>query len=375
MGLRSVLLTGVTGSLGGRLCTELLRRTPATVHCLVRAEDEAAAVARLRRLSNSANERLVAVAGDVRSPRFGLGDRVWDALAETVEAVFHCAATVNLQAPYDLLAPTNVEGTRVVARLAARSTELRGRRCDFHFVSTLGVFINLGNLGVEFVDETTPPTEESAGELGYPTTKVVAERELRAAAERGDLRLTVHRPGLITGDSRTGRTSDSDLLVPALQACLALGAVPDGAGETPADTVDTVARCIVELASMPGALGANHHLVRCEPLPLMRAIDALGRRGHQLDTVPREEWWKMVQEHSVESGDLTLAMMSEVSRYMFSVGRRTPRVRADATWARLTACGVPAPPLDDVFFDRLVASLEADGKLVAPSRTRAAARL
>ncbi|RKT88990.1 thioester reductase domain-containing protein [Saccharopolyspora antimicrobica] len=375
MSLRSVLLTGVTGSLGSRLCDELLRRTSATIYCLVRAEDEAAAVARLSGLPYAASERVVAVAGDVRSPELGLGGRAWDALAETIGAVFHCAATVNLQAPYDLLAPTNVGGTRVLASLAARSTELTGRTCDFHFVSTLGVFINLGNRGVEFVDETFVPTEDSAGELGYPTTKVVAERELRAAAERGGLRLTVHRPGLITGDSRTGRTSDSDLLVPALQACLELGSVPDGAGETPADTVDTVARCIVELASRPAALGASYHLVRREPLPLMRAIDALGRRGHRLGTIPREQWWEMVQEHSLDSGNLTLAMMSEVSRYMFAVGRRTPRIRADATWAALTAAGVSAPPLDDALFDRVVGSLEADGKLAAPSETRTAVRI
>ncbi len=372
MSLRSVLLTGATGSLGSRLCEELLRRTSATVYCLVRAADEAAAAARMRRFPFAASERLVVVAGDVLSPGFGLGGRTWDALADTVGTIIHCAATVNLQAPYELLAPTNVEGTRAMARLAARSTELTGRTCDFHFVSTLGVFINLGNQDVGGVDESVIPTHDSAGDLGYPTTKVVAERELRAAAERGELRLTVHRPGLITGDWQTGRTSDSDLLVPALQACLELESAPDDAADTPADTVDTVARSIVELACRPAALGGTYHLVRPEPLPLMRAIEALRRRGHRLEPTPRAAWWQAVQERSARSEDLKLAMMSEVSRYMFNVGRRPPRILSDATWATLTAAGVPAPPLDDGFFDRLVAFLEEDGTLKAPSAERLA---
>ena len=43
-----VLLTGATGFLGAHLLSELLAATGARVHCLVRARDEHAALARLR---------------------------------------------------------------------------------------------------------------------------------------------------------------------------------------------------------------------------------------------------------------------------------------------------------------------------------------
>ncbi|HXM59150.1 MAG TPA: amino acid adenylation domain-containing protein, partial [Candidatus Dormibacteraeota bacterium] len=76
-----VLLTGATGFVGGFLLASLLRRTNATIHCLVRSADAALGRERLLRALRAAGvddpalaERLVAVPGDVAAARLGLSE-------------------------------------------------------------------------------------------------------------------------------------------------------------------------------------------------------------------------------------------------------------------------------------------------------------
>src|SRR5262249_24500279 len=75
---RVVLLTGATGFLGSRLLPELLARTDAELWCLVRAEDAARGVERVRAaltangLALPNTDRLRAVPGDLERPQLGL---------------------------------------------------------------------------------------------------------------------------------------------------------------------------------------------------------------------------------------------------------------------------------------------------------------
>src|SRR5262249_25698255 len=124
---RAVVLTGATGFLGAFLLRELLDRTQATVHCLVRAESAALARTRLLdnlwtlRLGDLPEERIVAVPGDLAEHRWGLSERDFRALAKEAEAVYHCGAWVNFTYPYPTLKPANVGGTVEALRLAALS--------------------------------------------------------------------------------------------------------------------------------------------------------------------------------------------------------------------------------------------------------------
>ncbi|MFK8850859.1 SDR family oxidoreductase [Streptomyces sp. Ac-502] len=219
--LGQVLLTGATGSLGGQLCRELLARTPATVQCLVRAADPDHARRRiLDRLGSlddplpATGRRLTAAPVDLAAPLLGLDRDTYDALAQSITAIVHCAAEVDLAADYGRLAPANVTPTRQLVSLARRRTELTGRAPHFHYVSTLGVFLDARRAGTEEVDEGTEVSERTSGQLGYPRSKAVSELALRAAAETDGLPVSVYRPAFVTGHSRTGRTSSADLLTP-----------------------------------------------------------------------------------------------------------------------------------------------------------------
>ncbi len=370
----SVLLTGVTGSLGGQLCAEMLATIPGCVHCPVRASDPDTArrrvATRLAQLHDPlppASRRVIAFPAELRDPRLGLNTRDYDALAENLDAIVHCAAQVDLAAGYDQLAPINTDATRHLIGLAKRRARLTGRPPAFHYVSTLGTFLNARHAGLAEVDETTEVSEATSGPLGYPRSKAAAEIALWQANAEG-LPVTVHRPGAITGHSRTGRTSDADAITPLLWAAVALGAAPICDGPVPAERIDVVARAIVSLLCAPEAAGRAFHLVHPRPLLLSALFDALRRAGHTLAPLAPAAWWQRVAGNADHPAVNPAAAMSEVGRYMMSLDadHTPPQFRCEQTWRLLAAHGFAPEPLDGAFLDRLVAHLTVPAAATRP---------
>lgn len=363
----SVLLTGVTGSLGGRLCGELLASSVTAVHCLVRAAGDGAArqrvatrLAELHGSASPADPRLTAAAADLEHPSLGLSARAYDTLAENTDTILHCAAQVDLAADYATLAPANTEATRHLIALARRREQLTGRPPVFHYVSTLGTLAGGRLIGLAEVDESTEVSEATSGPLGYPRSKAAAEALLWRAAADG-LPVSVYRPGAVTGDSRTGLTNSSDVLTPVLWAAVALGAVPEGDVGLPTERADVVARAIALLMREP--YGSAFHLCHPRPLRWNAVFDALRRAGHRLVTVPSSEWWRRVEEQASHPAVHPLAAMSEAGRLLLATdeAHNPPLMRADATWKVLTARGMPPEPLEGDFLDLLVSHLTVPG--------------
>jgi thioester reductase-like protein len=373
--MTAILLTGATGSLGGHLAAALLDQAQGhpVIYCLVRADDPPAASRRLRErmaeIGIDDSERLVAVPANIERPGLGMSPGGWNDLADQVSEIYHCAASVHLTAAYQRLAPANVGGTRELIELAATIAERSHSTVGFHFVSTLAVFLDAARAGFSQVDETTPPSMETAGPLGYPRTKVAAERALARASDRGVIG-TIYRPGLVTGHSVTGDTSTSDLLMPLLRAAVAVGSAPDQAEAVPMEAADLVARYITHLATghsgsavghpgratgQPG--GHAYHLVEPHPIPLTYGFDALRRAGFPLDPVPSDIWWELAAERGDHPDIAPLIRMGSVGRRMLGLepAYPPPPVRSDHTWAALRRA-IPQPTLlDEEFFDRLIA--------------------
>jgi hypothetical protein len=123
---RAILLTGASGFLGCFTLAELLRRTRATVQCHVRAENDRAAMERVRSRLMGAQlwepemaRRIVPLAGDLAQPRLGAPPARWEALAGEIDAVFHVGCAVNFLFSYDDLRPANVLSTVELLRLAS----------------------------------------------------------------------------------------------------------------------------------------------------------------------------------------------------------------------------------------------------------------
>ena len=117
----SVLVTGATGFLGPFLLDELLRSTgqDTRFYCLARDRTSRQAQPANRVLETlkyyglagqSLEDRIVPVTGDLTQPLLGLERDEYRQLAEKIDLIFHCAASVNYAYPYAAAKPHTVDG-------------------------------------------------------------------------------------------------------------------------------------------------------------------------------------------------------------------------------------------------------------------------
>ncbi|MCO6007011.1 thioester reductase domain-containing protein [Actinoallomurus purpureus] len=344
-----VLLTGSTGFLGAFLLRDLMRETAATVHCLVRAESESAAMDRLRanlqwyELADAVDfGRVSVVRGDLGLPGLGLSTEDYDVLARTVDAVYHAGSVVNHLQPYHLLKQINVIGTEEVLRLAARH-----RSVPVHYVSTMGVFAHRVSDGSPLrTSSVTGPA--AALKTGYQQSKWVAEEIVRLAAERG-LPVSVYRPDLVSGDRTTGACQTSNFVWRSLKGCLQAGAVPeDAAALFPVTPVDYISAAIVALSRRPRSCGTTYHLNNPNPLSLRAMVERLRLLGYRLDELPRQAWNALVESDRDNAAFPLLDVFNELT----SAGEVQRRiVDVTETERALAGTGVGSLPAAEELFD------------------------
>ncbi|OLF14425.1 hypothetical protein BLA60_04710 [Actinophytocola xinjiangensis] len=283
----TVLVTGATGFLGRVLVAELLAHRDLTVHCLVLAEDDTSGQRSVEEALRAAGlwreewrRRIVAVAGDLSRPRFGLDPRRFADLADEVDTVYHAGALVHLLYPYDVLRGPNVDGTVEALRLACT-----GRPKTFHHVSTLEVFPD----DVPHREDVTPG-EDCRAHGAYAQSKWVAERLVAQAADRG-LPVCVLRPGNVAGHRRTGYWNTLDPMYTLIRGCLRIGAAPDLDLVVNLTPVDYAASAIARLSFDEGSVGQAFHLFNPNPAtPWAEVVDVLRGAGHDLDLLPYRQW-------------------------------------------------------------------------------------
>lgn len=201
--MRACLVTGATGVVGSALLRRLLEGDTARIYALTRASDTGAARARLAPLlagvapgARSA-ERVMPLIGDVEMPSFGMGGADLDAVLSDCTAVFHCAGVVRMNLP---LADARRAAVGAAANLVAllQALRQRGRIVKCEYVSTVGVAgRDVARLPETWVD--APRTFHNT----YEQAKAEAEAVIHAAVGDG-LAITVHRPSMVVGDSRSG---------------------------------------------------------------------------------------------------------------------------------------------------------------------------
>jgi amino acid adenylation domain-containing protein/thioester reductase-like protein len=317
---RRVFITGATGFLGAFLLDSLLSETDATLHCLVRPGADGRPIERpseergtdlleavrgslerygLRTSEQNLARRIVPVAGTLSEPLLGMTEDAFEALAGSIDAIFHAGAAVNLVYPYSVLKAANVGGTREIIRLACtRKTK------PLHHVSSNAVFPPHWGACMEDAD-----LDALSGSLenGYGQSKWVAEKMVWQAAERG-LPVRVYRPGNISGHSVTGASNPRDLLGASMAGSLRLGCAPEiGGWRMEMTPVDFVSRAILRLADEPTSSGRAYHLADPDPVPASVVFDWLEGIGYHLDRVPYPDWaeaWRAAQRREEEHGGI-----------------------------------------------------------------------
>ncbi|MGW8573565.1 non-ribosomal peptide synthetase [Streptomyces niveus] len=377
---RHVLLTGATGFLGAFLLRELLRRTDATVHCLVRGSDRLNAEKRLRAALDSygltdpsTDHRVTVVTGDLARPRLGLSAAGFDRLARTVDAVYHCGAAVNLVFSYEQLRDANVYGTQEILRLAALH-----RTVPVHHISTVGVY---GGGAAESAAENAhgagegPPARPvrpqdptgpfTALEHGYTRSKWAAERLAEAARARG-LPVSVYRPTRITGESTTGVCQTDDFMWLLLKGCLQAGVAPSGIDAAfDLVPVDYVSAAVVELSRQPRSAGRTFHLAGERTLRMDTAVARLRALGHPLRDVPAADWLAATEADPGNAAFPLLTAMAAETRGGGSEG--SVIFDAQETRRALEGTGIGCPDIDEALFRTYVEYFTRTGFLPPPS--------
>ncbi|KAL2911060.1 large subunit of alpha-aminoadipate reductase, partial [Polyrhizophydium stewartii] len=345
-------LTGATGFLGAFVLQSLLERHPhARVVCLVRAESDAAATARLISTSKKHlawsdawlhDGRVRAVAGDLSAERFGLSDAVWDALCHEVDVIIHNGALVHWFYPYSEMRGPNVIGTRTGLQLATTH-----RLKPFHFVSTISTLAPGDTL-----EDTDLEMSRTSLVGGYVQSKWVAEKLVMRARSRG-VPATIFRPNRITGDSRNGVCNTDDFVWRLVKGAAQLGKIPRDPNVVNMSAVDHVAACLVEIALTPRSieLGA-FHMHDHQGYTFDDLFGSLDANGFAVERVAHGDW----------RSTLEATVHSEADNALFPV---LPFVLGDDPDARGAA---EEGMLDDANMQAIIA--DARIPVIAPDHSR-----
>jgi thioester reductase-like protein len=281
-----VLLTGATGFVGAFLLRELLLRTNADVHCLVRAATDADARNRLERAlvaygisEDRFAQRIVPVRGDLALPRFGLAEAEFDALASRVSTIYHNGAEVHFVYPYEKLRAPNVLGTLEVIRLACLK-----KTKPIHYVSTVAVFAGKNSSRENTIREDDEPTQVGRNESGYAQSKYVAEKLVVEARNRG-VPVSIYRPAWVSGHSVSGASTTGDLFNRVLKSCVQLKCAPLVDFSLDFVPVDYVASALVRLSLQEKQWNKTFHLVGRQRISWLEAIGSLQRAGFAMSAV------------------------------------------------------------------------------------------
>ena len=163
-----------------------------------------------------------------------------------------------------------------------------GRAKPVHFVSTLAVF-GPGSFTADGVGLEDSPLRDSQLGGGYPRSKWVAEKLLALARERG-IRSAVYRPGLVSGDSRTGVGNVRDLMWAFLKGCVQMGAAPDLGFPFDPVPADWLGRAVVHLSRRRSSLDRAFHFFHPNPIPWRDVFRFARSEGWPLELLPGAEW-------------------------------------------------------------------------------------
>ncbi len=201
------LITGATGVVGSAVVPVFLQEPDTEVRLLLRARSEEHLQERSQSLfaywkpelqSDSAMIRIKALRGDVSETRLGLSEEAYETLASELTHIVHCAANVKMNMSAAEARKSSVDSAAEIAALAERCQQ-NGQFRKLDYVSTLGVAGRMRGLIPE-----GPLVETREFHNTYESSKAEAEEFILEKIKNG-LPVTIHRPSMVVGDSRTGK--------------------------------------------------------------------------------------------------------------------------------------------------------------------------
>ena len=197
----TVFVTGFPGFIASRL-VERLAREGGRFLLLVQSHFANRARVELERIADQTGTPLSnfrILHGDIAQANLGMSQSDLAIASSQSTVIFHLAAIYDLAVARDLAMQVNVVGTTNVNEFAQSLPKLR----HYHYVSTCYV---AGKRKGRILETEL---EHSAGFRNYyEESKYLAEVEVEAL--KSGLPITIHRPAVVCGDSKTGETAKYD---------------------------------------------------------------------------------------------------------------------------------------------------------------------
>jgi thioester reductase-like protein len=372
---QTILLTGGTGYTGAFLLREILDRSNARVCVIARAEDDAAATARVVQnleeygvARDGDDRRIEGIAGDMSRPYLGLPRATYLDLAARAEIIFHNAAESSWTIPYARIKPVNVLGSLEVLRLACRA-----RIKPVHFVCSIAVYPGVPGEQQAVEAELTSPEHV---EGGYRQSKWVVDKLMNRARERG-VPTYIYRVGAITGAYETGACSTDTFINDLIKGCIQLGSILDYDLMLELVPVDYCTAVVAHVALASGAAPGVFNVPGARSVSMNEVVDLIIECGYPLRRLPYGEWYRELIA-AIERGE-----DNPLARYLglFGKDRPAPEIGypgykpvfgTTRLHAALEGSGLRCPDVDLTMWQRYLDYFVSIGFLPAPS---AAARI
>ena len=385
--VKNILLTGVTGVLGGRLLAEMLLSTEAVIYCLTRDSTYAVAEKRIRKVLelyipdeqvlSLLRSRVEIVFGDVTKPYIGIKPDTYQELVEKIDLVFHSAASVKVLAPYNSLKPVNVDGTaRIVAFCLAGKIPL----AHVSSYTVLGDKIYEKDF-VFYEDDLDVGQSFPLDEMNYERTKFEAENLIHRAGQDG-LNYLIIRPGEIFGDSQTGAYPFGLTTVPGVfydifKSVIETGYAPFSDENFDITPVDYVAKAGLRLALTQDAYGKTFHLVNPVHRYFYEVINLLIDYGYRIRMLPYRHFVQIAKENKIiKNGQFYRSAFINIHAYA-PENDLWELARFDTSLTReyLEGTGIHCPEADLKLFSRYLTYCITIGYLPSPEQQKSLAEI
>jgi thioester reductase-like protein len=352
--LGALLFTGFPGAIGSSLLPMVLADRPDDhAVCLVQPRWAGLAKRRADEIAAGRPEldgRIRLVEGDITVAGLDLAGLT--GLQRDVVEVWHLAAAYDLKLDRAAGLLVNVDGTRHVLDVAAGCDHLR----RMHHMSTCYVSGRWAGVATE--------ADLVRGQVfnnSYEETKFLAEVEVQARMAQG-MPVTVYRPAIVTGDSRTGEARKYDgayyfIRLLERQGRVAVVPIVGDPAMTRMNIVprDFVTAAMAHLSTLERSAGRVYQLADPDPLTVDELLDELGRAtGRRLVRVLVGRRTAKTAIRRVPGVDRVVGVPAATIDYLVHPTHyATDNMRAD-----LAGSGIRVPPLPS-YLPRLVAYVRA----------------
>ncbi|RIB03646.1 male sterility protein [Gigaspora rosea] len=296
----TVLITGVTGSLGSFILRDLLNNPNILkVYCLVRASNENHGWSRLkdsfeqRHLDTSllSKERVIILPSDLGDSKFGQTEKIYSKLVQEVTQIHHVAWRLDFNNKIETFERDNIAGT-VHLLMLAREAYTHHQNVHFNFTSSISTIVR----SKTNVKEDELPHDISNAVLnGYGLSKFITENVCAEWSRKVGFKLDIHRVGQVCGDSVTGVWNTREHISLMIKGAQIMKIMPDSYFlNVDWIPVDVASQSIVDISLSAPFVNGDYvrvnHILNPKQVTWNEFLKSLQQSGIDFKIVSNKEW-------------------------------------------------------------------------------------